>query len=571
VSHAEIHYEIFTRKGSKGGWTMRDVTPDRAGALRQAEQLMADGLATGVKVVKETYNGDTGDFLTLKIFEDGTTKHKSDPAQEDVPHALPCFRPDDLYSYHARTTTARLLGEFLARHRITVTELIHRADALERFEATGTLYQHAIQKIAVAQAASTTTPVQQIIKSLNELVTKAINRVYRDAKRAYFPDINKGSFAALAAKLADAPDASYVLNGAIARYLASAKNWDEKLLRLLALLPELADAGPGRMFLAESIESIIAEILNGGAALHELIGDSENLGAALTALVELFLARDVPNAQSGLAVLARHFAGDELPAARSAIASRIMAELKSQRRLCPASLVDELKTLRRIANRLVLGQGKYLSHEDLIAAFTLRSKRLVTHESVSAHLAEVAGPDEKLERLFLIEENIIGAENKRQLAAFAAPLIASSVFEQLFLFTKTPILERLQRLTALQARVLRCGFQDIQKDEISTALDHLASEAESRARLLEAIEAKSPTHVDKTIAILRLSTAGVFTEGRLSAKARAMVLRQIGQPGFLTGYIAHQPKNADAATVELVQHLEKIGITADTGLKTIAA
>ena len=45
---------------------------------------------------------------------------------------------------------------------------------LEKLEATGTLYQHAIQKIAVAQAASTTTPVQQIIKSLNELTTQAL-------------------------------------------------------------------------------------------------------------------------------------------------------------------------------------------------------------------------------------------------------------------------------------------------------------------------------------------------------------------------------------------------------------
>ncbi|HEY1630997.1 MAG TPA: hypothetical protein VGF56_06755 [Rhizomicrobium sp.] len=567
----EIHYEIFSRKGAKGGWTMHDVTGDRAGALRQAEQLMADDQATGVKVVKETYNDATGDYLTLKIFEDGKNKHKSDPAQEDVPHALPCFKPDDLYSYHARATMARLIGEFLARQKITVTELIHRADLLEKFEATGTLYQHAIQKIAVAQASSTTTPVQQIIKSLNDLVTKAINRVYRDAKRDCFADVKRGGFGALAAKLAEGSDDPYLLNGAIARYLAPAKGWDEKLLMLLALLPELAEANIGRNLLAGSVESIAAEILNGGAALHELAGASENLGAALTALVELFLARETDDAQTGLAALTRHFAADELPAARTAIANRIMAELKSQRRLCPNSLVDELKTLRRIANKLVLGQGKYLSHEDLIAAFTLRSKRLVTHESVSAHLAEAAASDEKLERLLLIEENIIGAENKRQLAAFAAPLIASSAFEQLFLFAKTPVLERLQRLAALQARVLRSGFQDIQKDEIAGALDHLASEAEARARLLEAIEAKSPTHVDKTIAILRLSTAGVFTEGALSAKARALVLRQIGQPGFLTGYIAHQPKTADAATVELVHNLEKIGITHDTGLKTIAA
>ena len=59
---------------------------------------------------------------------------------------------------------------------------------LEKLEATGTLYQHAIQKVAVAQAASTTTPVQQIVKSLNELTTQAFHRVYRDQRKGLFPD-----------------------------------------------------------------------------------------------------------------------------------------------------------------------------------------------------------------------------------------------------------------------------------------------------------------------------------------------------------------------------------------------
>ncbi len=72
---------------------------------------------------------------------------------------------------------------------------------LEKLEATGTLYQHAIQKIAVAQAASTTTSVQQIIKSLNELTTQAFNRVYRDQRKGLFPDPRSDQFAELATKL----------------------------------------------------------------------------------------------------------------------------------------------------------------------------------------------------------------------------------------------------------------------------------------------------------------------------------------------------------------------------------
>src|SRR5665213_129701 len=199
----EIHYEVFRRIGAKGGWTMHEIVGSRDAAITLAQLLMTENKATGVKVVKETYNDDTGDFLTLKIFEDGHNRMKIAPAEEDAPHALPCFKPDDLYSYHARQTMSRLLPEFLARNTITITELIHRADMLEKLEATGTLYQHAIQKVAVAQAASTTTGVQQIVKSLNELTTQAFNRVYRDQRKGLFPAPSADQFGELAQTLGE--------------------------------------------------------------------------------------------------------------------------------------------------------------------------------------------------------------------------------------------------------------------------------------------------------------------------------------------------------------------------------
>ena len=132
-----------------------------------------------------------------------------------------------------------------------------------------------------------------------------------------------------------------------------------------------------------SVDAILAEILGGSAALHELMGPAENLGQALNNLVTLFLGKppEGGNGGEGLAALTHHFAADDLPEARTAIANRIVAEFKSNKRLCPDFMVEELKTLRSMANRIVMGVGKYLSHEDLIAAFTLRSKRLVAQEA----------------------------------------------------------------------------------------------------------------------------------------------------------------------------------------------
>ena len=579
MAQREVHYEIFCRQGAKGGWKLHDVASSRDKALAVAAELMATQKATGVKVVKETYDSDTGDYLTLKIFEDGHTKMKVEASAEDVPHALPCFKPDDLYSYHARATLARLLREFLARQKITVTELIHRADCLETLEATGTTYQHAVQKIAVAQAASTTMPVQQIIKSLNELATKATSRVYRDARRKYFPETKVGEFGTLADTLANEADGAYRFNGALALCLSRCASWSEKLLVLMDVMGGAPQDGAGRALLLGVIDTLIAEILGSSAALHELIGESENLGQALMVLVGLFLG-DLGSSdekRKGLTVLADQFSADGLPSARTAIANRIIAELKSTRRLCPASLVDEMKLLRQIANKLVLGDPRYLSHEDLIAAFTLRSRRLVANESIVEYLAELPAPDAKVERLLQIEENIIGAENKRQLGAVLQQIVSSAGFQDYFVTGAQPVMARLKRLAELQARVRRSNFQDNQRQDFADWLDRIANEVEQRGKVLKSLQDSLPNPVDRALAILKLCTSDMLTEGRVSAKARQFVLLALSQPGFLSGYMAQtktnggEPANAEQAMSDLVQLLSRAGISRETGLKSIAA
>ncbi|HWA04789.1 MAG TPA: hypothetical protein VG819_14810 [Rhizomicrobium sp.] len=571
-----IHYEIFSRQGAKGGWRMLDVRSERDAAIEYAKALMTEGKATGVKVVKETYNEDSGDFLTLKIFEDGHNQFKSRPEAEDVPHALPCFKPDDLYTYHARATISRLLSDYLARNRLTVTELAHRADALEKLEATGTILQHAIQKVAVAQASSTTLPVQQIVKNLNDLVNKAFQRVYRDHRKGYFPITEPEKFNALAANLRAQPDGPYILNGALAIHLRDASSWDQKVLRLLAVM-EMAE-GEGRTPLLNAIDSILAELLRGSAALQELIGRRNSFGEELGCLVELFLGSEMPVGpqKSGIAVLSRYFANDDLPEARTAIAQRLLAEFKSMKRLRPESLIEEFRTLRTIADRLVRGVGKYLSHDELLDVFTLRSRRLVTHETLNEHLAEAQSPEEKLRRLLFVEENVVGAENKRRLAGFVIPILTSPAFENHFRNPSTPVLSRLQALANIQARVLRSGFQDNQRSEIADLLDRTADDLERRAGLLESIAASSPSAVDLASRLLRLCTGNLLTEGRLSGRARGMVLEQLATPGFLSGYAAAaapsgRRPDAEAAMLELIGTLAKAGISAETALNSVAA
>lgn len=576
-----VHYEVFRQAKGSRTWDLVEALDNRDAALKRARDLLSEKQASAVRVVKETLKEDTGDYMSLVILEEGEVKqarNKSGKLHEmDSPAA--CFKPDDLYSYHARVTLVRVLGDYLSRERLTVTELQHSAKALEKFEAAGTTYQHVIQRIAVAQAADSEFPVAELIKQLNDLSTAAINRVYKDEKKGLFPELNKGQFGAFAVKLGADQAGRYILNGVLTKRLAPAKNWDEKLGRLLDLMDELPPEGPGRALLLTCIDGIVSEMLNGSAALADLLGKSPDLGHALANLVELFLGGKLAVAEGsgeGINALARFFAKDDLPESRSAIAKRIVTELKSLKRLCPSSLDAEFKMLRKLANQLVRGQGKYLSNEDLIGAFTERSKRLVAQEPLMQFVANAKSADEKVERLLTVEENIIGAENKRTLVAFIMPMIESNAFEAQ-LMPGAPTAGRLKRIAELQHRVLRAGFQDVQKTKLATTLDTVALGIEDRAKLLATIEAKSPNNVERARAILKLCVAQIFTQGELNTKARRILLTSLAKPGFLASYVSQAQAEAGAAfnsenaVAELTGQLASAGISPDEMRRVLAA
>jgi hypothetical protein len=101
-----------------------------------------------------------------------------------------------------------------------------------------------------------------------------------------------------------------------------------------------------------------------------------------------------------------------------------------------------------------------------------------------------------------------------------------------------------------------------------------------RGKLFESIEARTPNHVEKAQTLLKLATGGFLTEGALAARAREMILAYLSRPGFLSGYMTAQAQvqakdgtapDSERLMDELMQTLEKAGITAETGLNSNAA
>src|SRR5262245_30398059 len=170
---------------------------------------------------------------------------------------------------------------------------------------------------------------------------------------------------------------------------------------------------------------------------------------------------------------------------------------------------------------LAAAPGKYLSHEDLTEALADRSRRFVAHEPLLQFLQDARSADEKVARLLAVEENIVGPENKRELATFILPLIALRAFEDQL---GTSVVAKLKRLGELQAQVLRSGFQETQKNQLAAALDGVAKTIEERARIFATIETKFPDPVDRAIALLKVGGAGALPVGTVQAKARKLMM-----------------------------------------------
>lgn len=561
----EVHFEIFRKATPRSGWTLHDISAKREDAIRLATTLTAGKQAAGAKVVKQAYDPKTSDFLSLTIFEAGARTLQLDPKAEEVPPFEPCAKPEDFYTLEARAVIARLLGDFLARQRLTVSEFIHRADALKVFETTTSVFQHAVQRIAVVQSAGTRKAVQDIIKGLNALLEQALLRVYHDEERGLFPDVAAGGFGALATAAAAKPDGAYIFGGALARALKSAGSFDSKVARLLTILDEAPRDEAGHTLLVTAVDGMIAEILNGSASLYELIGGRDNLNAILATLIALFLGSEqVSEAQQpGLAGLAARFADDQLPLARMAVISRILAELKSSKRLCPTAVAEEIKALRKVATSLTKGIGRHLDPEDLAAVFTLRSKRIVTRQALDEITANAVSPEDKLERLLFVLDNIVGAENKRQLASFIVPFVSGSAFESHFLAARPSPAAAIKRLADYQARVFGSGFNEQQSEDIASLLDRVAARVEERTGLFKGFEAKTPDTAERALFYLTLCNGGV-TRGKLATRARKAALDNLAKPDFMAGFAARLAREAGGtakdARSELTSLLEKAGI-----------
>ncbi|WP_339739269.1 hypothetical protein [uncultured Maricaulis sp.] len=552
---ADTHYEVFLKKNRKAPWTLYEAQDVRESAIRLAHEVLAKNTIGSVRVTKEVYDEEARTFRSIAICELGDEKFAEDEEKTGTA-TLPCLTPEDLSKPHARDTIRRVLTAWFERLQALPMELLHRPDLVEQLEASGTDLQHAVQKVAIASAKDGDANVHGYVKQLNELIQQALTRIYQDARAKRIPEYpDSKPFKDIVNEIHAGDQRGYLLRSAMANRLKSARKYSDKLEALMDMADTLGEDSPIRDFALAEIDNYAAEVISFDDGMAALLGKCRDLGETLERLTCLFDGDQSADAINYAPSVCKRLTGNigkgEMDACRAVIAQSLLTELQRPKRLRPSSLPGEVRLARELAQKLVMSPNSLLPTDALIKAFAARSARLLHSETIDELLRDSGDPNEELERLLALEENIVGEANKQKLAGYAHGLLGSHNVLSWYMRGPSKPLERLASLTAHQRRVLKGQYPAREKAELASAIDALGMKIIDESKILNAVEAGDRPALDKATGLLRLATAGALPVGQCSSDAQARAMRHLKSAGGM-----NEAKTDDGkAKLQLIQNM----------------
>jgi hypothetical protein len=563
MSGGLVHFEVFVRRHPDSAWTLKMATDVRTAALDTAKDMVKRGEAAAARVTRETFDAESGEFHALTILNVGVPERPRKVRVREATEPL-CISPQDLYTCHARDRIGRLLEVWLERRDATPFELLHRPDLVENLEASGVEIQHAIQKVAAPEAHARGATVGEMTAVFKNLADRAIERLLRDAKKG-LPQVAPDTFAATATELTKDPEGGYRLGCAVAANLAPAGSWSEKVGRLLDLADAAPPSGPARRLALSVIAQPLEEIVGCQKGLDNVVGGGLDLGGRLAAMsrlaaadvidqligIEPSVAKVMPELSERAQRLAGWLTNEDFTGVRAAIGQRILRELSGQRRLRPTDPVSEIELIRGLAMALTAAAGKLLPLDNVQAAFSARSKMLVSRDFVETYLGAGRTALEEAGALIWLTENVIGAGAKREAGRWLQSLIFSLRFETESRDIHAPA-QKLAELAKLQRGVGRCGLIEETYKPIQAKLGEVGGLIEADARLVAlTLKAEAPA-LSRLTVLLRLASGEAGPLGPAADRARAEALK-LARHDKIRAELSEAPERVDAIR-DLLKH-----------------
>ena len=204
------------------------------------------------------------------------------------------------------------------------------------------------------------------------------------------------------------------------------------------------------------------------------------------------------------------------------------------------------------AMALTAASGKLLPLDNVQAAFSARSRMLVTRDFVESYLGEGSGAHEEAQALVWLVENIIGGGNKRVAGRWLQTLIFGLRFEREYREGPASAPARLAELGRLQRAVSRCGLVAEDFGPIQAKLGEIGGWIEADSRVIaQTLRANAPA-LSRLTSLLKLACGETGPLGPAADRARAEALKLARQDG-VRAELARAPERVDAIR-DLLQH-----------------
>jgi hypothetical protein len=302
-----------------------------------------------------------------------------------------------------------------------------------------------------------------------------------------------------------------------------------------------------------------------------MIGRDLDLGARLAAItrmsaieaVETLMRGDerlralMPPLSSTGERLAHWLSVEDFEHVRRALARRVLRELNGPRRLRPDSAEAEIEVLRALAMALTAASGTLVPAEEVLSAFTNRSRMLVTSDFVESYLGNARTPSQEAEAMIWLVENVIGAANKREACRWLAALVGSLKFEREIRQGPDSPAVRMAALAALQRDVARAGLVPEDYAPIQARLGELGGVLEAETRFTAGLAKAQAPASQRLVLLLKLAIGETAPLGPAAERAKAEALRLI-RLGETRSELARSPERM----AQVGEMMKQVGLAA---------
>jgi len=418
MSERAFVFEVGVRRA--GRWAVEGMRDRQEDAIASAREILARGGCDAVRVVRGRLVD--GQFLTGNVvFEAARPERGEDGLRigELEEHDAWCEAPAELYGARSRRAVGQLLRQFLDRHGITPTELLHNIRFARKLEDEGMLMGAALHRAARTRAEQTGVPHAECTRGLEGMLAAAWRRAVDARADRRHPVPGHDGLDALVERARhraeDAPGRAFVARHGIARALETEPTLLARLAVALGWARGAAD--PEAVAL---VDELVADCLASPEILREALGGQQDVAAALLATIDMARGREPPpppRPAPWYPELARFLSAQQAPETRAVLMARVRRELASPRQFARGDATAEAAALTRVAEALRDdARGTYAGGSGAVVAMVRRWQRLDRPGGFGDLVLPQGGPAARFRALALAETEIRGEMRRRAVA-----------------------------------------------------------------------------------------------------------------------------------------------------------